>query len=477
MDASSVADLRSQHTENFPTLLAKLNISLAVSTYQAGKLILLREQDGVINTHFRNFERPMGLAIQGQQLALGSRHRILQFRNVPQVSSQLDSLIPHDACYLPAQSHVTGEIDGHELAYVQSELWLVNTQFSCLCTLDPLNSFVPRWRPPFISGYALGDRCHLNGLAVRDDQARYVTALGQSNEKGGWRENKANGGLLMDTQSNDIILDRLSMPHSPRWYQDNLWFLESGYGSLSKVNLDERTKEPIALMPGFTRGCAFCGDFAFVGLSKVRESSTFSGLPLTKTLEERICGVWVIQISTGQIVAYLKFLGDVEEIFAVEVLPHCRYPDIMEWDSELQHSAYVLPDGAFAEVDDAPITPNLGLQQFEQGNIQYQRGELQAAIASYRNCLSHQPSYLPARFNLGVALGDAKCWDEAIIELERVITDDVGHAEAHNSLAFVNVQLGQLEKAAFHYEKALKIKPNYTQAKQNFEQLRQWLKP
>ena len=52
-------------------------------------------------------------------------------------------------------------------------------------------------RPPFISAYAAEDRCHLNGLAIVDGQPRYVTALGQSDTRGGWRAGKSNGGIVM----------------------------------------------------------------------------------------------------------------------------------------------------------------------------------------------------------------------------------------------------------------------------------------
>lgn len=96
-------------------------------------------------------------------------------------------------------------------------LWLVNTRFSCLCTIDSKHSFVPRWRPRFVSGLSPEDRCHLNGLGMRDGRPRYVTALGQTDERGGWRANKRDGGCLIDVDSGEIISQRLSMPHSPRW--------------------------------------------------------------------------------------------------------------------------------------------------------------------------------------------------------------------------------------------------------------------
>jgi len=60
------------------------------------------------------------------------------------------------------------------------------------------------------------DRCHLNGLAVVDGQPKYVTALGTTDTPGGWRERKADGGVLLDVESGETLIDNLSMPHSPR---------------------------------------------------------------------------------------------------------------------------------------------------------------------------------------------------------------------------------------------------------------------
>jgi uncharacterized protein (TIGR03032 family) len=185
---------------------------------------------------------------------------------------------------------------------------------------------------------------------MRDGRVRYVTALGETNTVGGWRENKRNGGLLIDVDSNEIILGGLSMPHSPRWYRNKLWLLESGDGSIGTVDLQTGRYEAIAQLPGFTRGLSFYGPLAFVGLSQVRESAVFSGIPLVERLEERTCGVWVINIETGQTVGFCRFEDAVQEIFAIEVLAGTRFPDLVNHDAELIGRSYVLGDDALAQV-------------------------------------------------------------------------------------------------------------------------------
>src|SRR4051794_28789667 len=199
--AESAEPVRSVHSTSFPPLLRQLGISLLVTTYQAGKLILVRPEGEVLNTLCRNFESPMGLAERQGQLMIGTRFHVWEYYNHVSVVPTLKPPGKYDACYLPRKAFVTGDVQIHEMAWVGPELWFVNTRFSCLCTLDGEHSFVPRWRPPFISGLAAEDRCHLNGLGVRDGQVRYVTALGQTDTLAGWRANKARGGCLIDVSS------------------------------------------------------------------------------------------------------------------------------------------------------------------------------------------------------------------------------------------------------------------------------------
>jgi uncharacterized protein (TIGR03032 family) len=346
--------LQSVHTTSFPELLEKLGASVLVSTYQAGKLIAARSINGVLNTHFLNFPSPMGMACDGQRLAIGTAMHIWEFRNQPDVGSKLEPIGKVDACFLPRTVHFTGDIRVHEIAWAGEELWIVNTRFSCLCTLDHKHSFVPRWRPKFISSLAPEDRCHLNGLALQAGKPKYVTVLGQTDAPGAWRQNKANGGMLLDVATSEPLCTGLSMPHSPRLYADKLWVLESGYGRLSTVDIKTGKLTTVAEMPGFTRGLDFIGPFALVGLSQIRETSTFNNLPIVQTLKERICGVWVIDLRSGQIVGFLRFEGAVQEIFAVQILPGIRIPEIVNENDAVIGNSFVLPDEALKDVRFSP---------------------------------------------------------------------------------------------------------------------------
>jgi uncharacterized protein (TIGR03032 family) len=343
---------RSVHTTNVPQLLHQMRSTLLVSTYQSGRVVAMRADGAALNTHFRTFPSAMGLAVgEGGRLAIGTLREVWDYRNVPAAAARLHPA-KHDACFVPRNLHVTGDIRIHEVAFdAAGELWLVNTRFSALCTLDRDTSFVPRWRPRFVTHLAAEDRCHLNGLCMDGGRPRFVTALGTSNTRDGWRETKAHGGVLIDVASNEIAISGLSMPHSPRVHDGKLWLLESGKGTLVCVDAARGTFETVAELPGFTRGLAFHGPLAFIGLSQVRES-VFEGIPLSQRLkpEERSCGIWIVDLRNGQVAGFIRFEGDVQEIFDIQILRGIVYPELLEPEDDLVGTSFVLSDEALADV-------------------------------------------------------------------------------------------------------------------------------
>jgi uncharacterized protein (TIGR03032 family) len=357
---SSAEAFGSVHTRSFPPLLQQLKSSLLVTTFQARMLIVVSSDGEALRTEFVALKRPMGIAADSKRIVVGGRDRVYEFRNMPTLTAgpaALDAPRGHDAVYLMRNVHITGGIDVHEMALAGDECWCVNTRFSCLCTLDQTHSFVPRWRPPFITSYAPEDRCHLNGLALQNGHPKFVTALGEGNASRGWRANKRNGGILLDVDSGETVVRGLSMPHSPRLHRDRLWLLESGKGDLATVDVASGKVETVVRLPGFTRGLDFFGPLAFVGLSRVRASNTFVDIPLTDENPDRASGIWVVNIETGKAVAFLRFSGSVEEVFAVHLLRGAAYPQICaEEDVELE-CAWVLPDAAMSEVELAAPKP------------------------------------------------------------------------------------------------------------------------
>jgi uncharacterized protein (TIGR03032 family) len=328
--------VRYEHTGNLADVLQQLGVSLLVSTYQAGKVLAVGVYRGAVVFQFCNFEQAMGLAPHPRRLAVGARRQVWFLRAAPEIAPRIDPPGKHDACYLTRAAHFTGSIHIHEMAWgrrsegeadeADPELWVVNTLFSCLCTLSEEYSFVPRWRPPFITALAGEDRCHLNGLALQDGLPRYVTVLAESDAPAGWRPTKAQSGCVLEVPSGNVVARGLAMPHSPRWHDGSLWVLDSGHGRLSRVDLTVGRAEAVTHLDGYTRGLALLGPYAFIGLSKIRETSVFGGIPISQRREHLRCGVAVVDLRTGRPVASLHFHSGVDEIFDVKLLPGVRCP-------------------------------------------------------------------------------------------------------------------------------------------------------
>ena len=319
-------EVRHEYTDTFPSLLSQLGVSLLVSTYQAGKVVSVGVAQGELTLAYHNFERAMGLAVRPDCVAVGARAQVWFLNSAADLARSIEPAGRHDACFLTRSSHFTGEIQAHELAWSGDELWLVNTAFGCLCTLDDRHSFVPRWRPPFISSLAAEDRCHLNGLAMAEGKPKYVTALAETDTRQGWRPNKVTSGCLIDVASGQTVARGFAMPHSPRVHGGRVWLLHSGAGQLVQVDPARGHVQTVTELPGYTRGLAMYDRFAFVGLSKIRETATFGGMPIADRRPELKCGVGVVDLTTGRLAAHLEFVTGVEEIFDVQVVQGVRCP-------------------------------------------------------------------------------------------------------------------------------------------------------
>ena len=335
------------HSANFPELLTQLQATLVVSTYQAGKLVLFRAVDDRLSMLPRTFDKAMGLAVSRKSISIGTRFQLWNLPNEPILAPRIKPEGTHDACFVPRDCHVTANIDIHEIAEAGGRMWMVNTLFSCLCTIDPDFSFVPRWQPPFVSRLIREDRCHLNGMAIADDKPAYVTAFAETDTKEGWRDHKIDGGCVIDVGQDEVIVRGLSMPHSPRVYQNKLWVLDSGTGRLITVDRSSGEVTSVAELPGYTRGLAFAGRFAFVGLSQIRETAIFGGVPIAENLDQRKCGIWVVDIVSGESIAFIEFQGAVQEIFDVQLLHGIRFPALIGLEKKTVQRACVI----------GPLTP------------------------------------------------------------------------------------------------------------------------
>ena len=322
-------DLELTSSRQFPDWLAERGVSLAFTTYQAGKLFFIGLQpDGKLSVFERTLNRCMGMVAEGNSLYVSTLYQLWRFENAVPANAAMEA---YDRVYVPQVGYITGDLDIHDLALDgQGRLVFVNTLFSCLATVSETASFAPLWKPPFITRLAAEDRCHLNGVALRDGEPAYATAVSESDAADGWRDKRVDGGCVIDVAADAVALRGLSMPHSPRWYRDKLWLLNSGTGEFGFADLAGGTFQPICFCPGYLRGLAFVDDFAVVGLSLSRDNKTFQGLPLEDRLQDKKteprCALQVIDLKSGDCVHWLRIEGVVKELYDVVVLRDCRRP-------------------------------------------------------------------------------------------------------------------------------------------------------
>ena len=337
-----------RYSPDFPELLHKLNCTIALSTYQAGKLLFISAQDDekVIQLP-RNFHQAMAIGIDMERMAVAEMNEVVVLANSPGLAplypKQPDT---YDGFYTPRATYYTGRVDIHGLAWGEEGLWGVITSFSCLALIDDSFSFIPKWKPSFIKELASEDRCHLNGMAMSEGAPLYVTALGSGNEHQGWRKNLPKGGVLIHVPTGEIILSDLSMPHSPRIYDGKLYMLFSATGEVVCVDTDKSTYDVINELKGFIRGMARCDDYLFICLSRLRKnSSTFKDLPIAEKATSS--GVTVIHLPTGAIVARLMYESSVDEIFDIQIIPGMIRPGILNTEGDTHKLALTTPEATY----------------------------------------------------------------------------------------------------------------------------------
>lgn len=346
-------------TPNLPELLQQLNCSIALSTFQAGKVIFIspKNENELIQVT-RTFQSPMGLAINEDKLAIATKSEVIVTKNSPSLATAYPKFPnTYDSFFMPMATYYTGQVDLHDLHYVENKLWAVNTSFSCLCTIDDEFSFTPRWQPSFITELKSEDRCHLNGLAVSDGKLRYVSGLGSGNAMQSWRENITEGGIIIDIESNEIIAKGLAMPHSPRVYDGKLYVLLSAAQKLVQIDPTNGQVTDVAFIPGFVRGMAKIGDYLFVATSKLRKnSSTFKHLAIADEANEAT--VSAVHLPSGAVVSKLTYHMSVDEIYDVQVLENSIRPNIANTLKDTHLRGLITPEETYWAAENQPTNPS-----------------------------------------------------------------------------------------------------------------------
>ncbi|RMF59274.1 MAG: TIGR03032 family protein [Bacteroidetes bacterium] len=346
MNQQAPAPFSCTYTAEVPDILAFLGGSLILTTYQAGKVILLSPSGENLIQLARNFRKPMGMAVEGSRLALATQYEVVLLESVPGLAAGYPNKPGYyDTLFVPRATYCTGEIDLHDMAFGTGGLWAVNTLFSCLCQIDERYSFRPRWRPPFVSACVPEDRCHLNGMAMADGEPVYVTALARTDTPKGWRAHRLDGGVIVHVPTGEVVLEGLAMPHSPRLVEGRLFFVTSADGALCVADPASGTYEVVTRVPGFARGLASYGEYLFVGHSRIRKKHMFGDLPVAQ--RDPCAGITVVHRPSGRVAGLIRYHASCEEIYDVHVLPGVLRPGILGLERGLHQRALHTPEGCY----------------------------------------------------------------------------------------------------------------------------------
>jgi uncharacterized protein (TIGR03032 family) len=349
MDPEVIARITRESTADteFVDLLRRANISL-VAALRPGGIACIGVQDGALFMTCTPMVAPLGLATDGTRLAVGSRRDITVFTPSTRLADHLPGQPKHhDVLFVPVNSYRTGECMVHDMALDGPSVVFINTQFSCLARADGLSSFVPLWRPPFITTLMPEDRCHLNSFAMEGNRIRYATAFAATDAVQGYRSLPNDSGVIIDVEANAVVVTGLIKPHSVRIFDSKLYVLNSASGEVLKVDINARGSETLATLPGFTRGLRLHGDVLFVGLSTLRASARVLGLPLGNRADSLVAGIAALDRNSGQLLGMLRLAPGVEELFDLVVLPGFQRPLMLDPSPDVKAVGIETPDGSY----------------------------------------------------------------------------------------------------------------------------------
>ena len=305
------------------------NCSIGFCTDRQSRFVLLgTNQDKKVTVVERNMDGSSSLLVNEPNIFLATTYQIWNFQNAMNEVEANDTN-EFDSLYIPRKSYVTGNISTTDIHQLENgALVFVNPLFSCLAGVSDTHSFVPLWKPTFVSKLVAENRCFLSGLASNQGKLSYVTAFSTSDENQGWKEN-LNQGVVIDLASNENISTELSLPQSPRFYQNKLWLLNSGTGEFGYINLSNGAFEVVTFLPGYLKGLSFIGDYAVIGSSLIQKDDIFSNLEIFNKFSDnsqQVNGLFVVNLKTGVVETQLSINETPCFVTDVATLQHSKAP-------------------------------------------------------------------------------------------------------------------------------------------------------
>ena len=119
--------------------------------------------------------------------------------------------------------------------------------------------------------------------------------------------------------------------------------------------------------------------------------------------------------------------------------------------------------------------PSLAEAEFYLGQAWYDLGDVDQAIEHYERALRLSPNNGRWEFRLARALATKTLEKEARVRFEHALVLDTAQPMAHKELADILFHFGEYQSAVAHYETAIRLDPDYVEAKENLGFARSFL--
>jgi uncharacterized protein (TIGR03032 family) len=322
--------LAGKASRDFWDLVASLDVTLLVGREYEHFVMALTVRRGRPHVTYMPLPHPSGIAVDprhGTVYIASTRNpnQIYTFRPLAGMLARRDRapldgderpLMPVAARFLPGSLYI------HDLALVGGELHASAVGHNAVVRIVE-SGFAPAWWPRCIEKRRAPDfgrnYIQLNSIAAGKTLAdSFFSASSDAIGRRfpGQPDYPVDGrGVIFSGATRAPVVRGLTRPHSARLWRRRLWVNNSGYGQFGTAS--ERFV-PVAQLPGWTRGLAFAGGYAFVGVSRViaRFRAYAPGVDVAKS----VCGIFIIEVSSGRIVASMVW-PDGNQIFAVETIP------------------------------------------------------------------------------------------------------------------------------------------------------------
>ena len=209
-----ISKLNFEFDRYFLNWLKQNKVGIVICSYKSNAIFSMgtapntKSGQDMLSLWITNSMRPMGACYDSSRknLWVGNSLQLWQYHNQGRKETDRETMPDFDSHFMPRTMRTINDIDIHDVCVDNDgNPFFVSALFCCVCKPSDKGSFEVVWCPPWLSKVATEDRCHLNGLAMREGVPRYVSSVSRADIRGGWREHKTDGGIIWDIVENKLV--------------------------------------------------------------------------------------------------------------------------------------------------------------------------------------------------------------------------------------------------------------------------------